>query len=201
MFFKGNKSEEENTGNREDMRETMELSPEEIERIKMIPFLEWLRGRRGRHWKWVVLYGILLGILITQVKLVHLTSESIPYRYCVQFYNVKPEKGDLCVFDYYSKGKTRKERKESKFTFIKYIAGMEGDDVRREGNKVYVNDELIGEAKEDSGLHPIDSKKIPEGYVFVRGTHEDSLDSRYQEFGLIKEENLRGKAIGWLRRD
>lgn len=201
MFFKGNKTEEENMGNREDMRDPMELSPEEIERIKMIPFLEWLRGRRGRHWKWGVLYGILLGILITQVKLVHLTSESIPYKYCVQFYNVKPERGDLCVFDYYSKGKTRKERKESKFTFIKYIAGMEGDYVRREGNKVYVNDELIGEAKKDSGLHPIDSKKIPEGYVFVRGTHEDSLDSRYQEFGLIKEENLRGKAIGWLRRD
>lgn len=160
MFFKGNKSEEENMGNREDMREPMELTPEEIERIKMIPFLEWLRGRRGRHWKWGVLYGILLGILITQVKLVHLTSESIPYKYCVQFYNVKPKRGDLCVFDYYSKGKTRKERKESKFTFIKYIAGMEGDYVRREGNKVYVNDELIGEAKEDSGLHPIDSKKI-----------------------------------------
>ena len=142
----------------------------------------------------------MLGILLTQVKLVYLTSESIPYKYCVQFYNLKPEKGDLCVFDYYPHGKS-KIRKDSRFTFIKYIAGIEGDYVKREGNKIYVNEKLIGEAKKDTGLHPIDSKKIPEGYVFVKGTHEDSLDSRYQEFGLIKEDQLKGKAIGWLKRE
>lgn len=147
MFFKGNKSGEENMENREDMEGPMELSPEEIERIKMIPFLEWLKGRRGRIWKWGILYTILVGILLTQVKLVYLTSESIPYKYCVQFYNLKPEKGDLCVFDYYPHGKS-KIRKDLKFTFIKYIAGIEGDYVKREGNKIYVNDELIGEAKE-----------------------------------------------------
>ncbi len=201
MFFEMKHNEEKVSEENEEKKEVMELTQEEIERIKIIPFLEWMRGRKGRLWKWGILYVILLGILLTQVRLIYLTSESIPYKYCVQFYNIKPEKGDLCVFDYYPKGKTRKESKESRFTFIKYIAGVEGDYVKREGNKIYVNEKLIGEAKEDTGLHPIDSKEIPKGYVFVRGTHEDSLDSRYEEFGLVKEENLRGKAIGWIRRD
>lgn len=201
MFFKRYHVEEKGREENIVKNESMELTQEEIERIKIIPFLEWMRGRKGRLWKWGTLYVILLVILVTQVKLVYLTSESIPYKYCVQFYNIKPEKGDLCVFDYYPKGKTRKESKESRFTFIKYIAGVEGDYVKREGNKIYVNEKLIGEAKGESELHPIDSKKIPKGYVFVRGTHKDSLDSRYEEFGLIKEENLRGKAIGWIRRD
>ena len=201
MFFKRYHVEEKGREENIVKNESMELTQEEIERIKIIPFLEWMRGRKGRLWKWGTLYVILLVILVTQVKLVYLTSESIPYKYCVQFYNLKPEKGDLCVFDYYPKGKTRKESNEKRFTFIKYIAGIEGDYVKREGNKIYVNEKLIGEAKKDTGLHPIDSKKIPEGYVFVKGTHEDSLDSRYQEFGLIKEDQLKGKAIGWLKRE
>lgn len=200
MFFKRYHVEEKGREENIVKNESMELTQEEIERIKIIPFLEWMRGRKGRLWKWGTLYVILLVILVTQVKLVYLTSESIPYKYCVQFYNLKPEKGDLCVFDYYPKGKTRKESNETRFTFIKYIAGVAGDYVKREGNKIYVNGKLIGEAKGESELHPIDSIVIPKGYVFVKGTHKDSLDSRYKEFGLVKEEAIKGKAIGWLKR-
>lgn len=177
-----------------------ELTQEEIERIKLIPFLEWLRGRRERIWKWGILYAFLLGLLVTQVKLVYLTSESIPYKYCLQFYNIKPAKGDLCVFDCYPRSKKGGDNKKTRFTFVKYIAGIEGDNVSRKGNKIFINDKLVGEAKNEEGLHPIDSTVIPKGYVFVRGEHENSLDSRYREFGLVREDCLKGKAIGWLKR-
>lgn len=32
---------------------------------------------------------------------------------------------------------------------------------------------------------PLKSQKIPKGFVFVAGTHPQSFDSRYEEFGLI----------------
>ena len=40
---------------------------------------------------------------------------------------------------------------------------------------------------------PIQSGTIPEGYVYVCGSHPDSFDSRYAEFGLIRVENIREK--------
>jgi conjugal transfer pilin signal peptidase TrbI len=91
-------------------------------------------------------------------------------------------------------------------TFVKYLVGKSGDVVKKVDDKVYVNSELIGSVKNNEGLAPIEGGVIPEGYVFVAGTHADSLDSRYKEFGLIKESELKGRGIvpfegiGWLKR-
>jgi conjugal transfer pilin signal peptidase TrbI len=93
----------------------------------------------------------------------------------------------------------------SNLTFVKYLVGKSGDVIKKIGDKVYVNSELIGRIKSNKGLTPIEDRVIPEGYVFVAGTHTDSLDSRYKEFGLIKESELKGrgivpfKGIGWLK--
>ena len=42
---------------------------------------------------------------------------------------------------------------------------------------------------------------VPEGYAFVVGTHPNSFDSRYKEFGLVKISDIQGRAIGFWRRD
>lgn len=180
--------------NSKNMKQDVKLTKEAIQKISMIPLLEWIRGKRQRLLAWGILYMILLGVLVTQIKLIHLTSESIPYKYCFQLNGVSPEKGDLCVFDYHSKSKN------SKFTFVKYLVGVEGDKIKRMGEKIYINEEFVCEVNPASGLTPIEDSVIPPGRVFVVGTHKDSLDSRYEEFGLIKVSDLKGKAFGWVER-
>lgn len=176
---------EENDG---DNDKEFEITKEAMQRISMIPLMEWLRGKRLRFWGWGILYAILLAILVTQVKLIQLNSESIPYKYCVQLNHIEPEKGGLCVFDY----KT--------YTFVKYLVGVEGDQVKRVDDKLYINDEFVCKIPSGNNLTPIEDVVIPKGYVFVKGTHADSLDSRYKEFGLVKATSLKGKAIGWMQR-
>lgn len=41
-------------------------------------------------------------------------------------------------------------------------------------------------------LHTNNIEKIPENYFFVIGTHKNSFDSRYMEFGLINREDIIG---------
>lgn len=65
---------------------------------------------------------------------------------------------------------------------VKQVVGLAGDEIKYEGNHLFVNEYDCGTAHK---LTPIQTGKIPEGYVFLHATHKDSFDSRYQEFGLI----------------
>lgn len=130
---------------------------------------------------------LIIWLLISQICIVVLTSESIPYRLCLQVYNIPPKVGDICVFDY--KGKK----------FLKYLVGTAGDKVRNINDNIYVGDFMVGKAEKNEILTPVSSGVIPEGYVFVAGTHPKSFDSRYKEFGFIKVSDFRGKAYGLIR--
>ena len=176
-----------------DEKGNFKLTPEEIEKIKLVPFLEWMRNKKSRMIKWWILYIFLFAILLTQVKLIYITSESVPYSCCLQLYNVEPEIGDLCVLDFHSPDSDKVT------TLVKYVAGKAGDQIHVRDRKVFVNGRFVGEAKANN-LTPIDDMTIPNGFVFVMGTHENSFDSRYKEFGLIKEKDLHGKAIGFIVR-
>lgn len=171
-------------------KDNFKLTPDEIERIKLVPFLEWMRNKKSRTIKWWILYIFLFAILLTQVKLIYITSESVPYSCCLQLYNIEPEIGDLCVLDFHSPNSNKIT------TIVKYLAGKAGDKISVNDKRIFINDKFIGEAKAKN-LTPIDEMTIPKGFVFVVGTHEDSFDSRYKEFGLIEERDLHGKAIGF----
>ncbi|HEV2523950.1 MAG TPA: S26 family signal peptidase, partial [Gammaproteobacteria bacterium] len=43
-------------------------------------------------------------------------------------------------------------------------------------------------------LNPIPPGIIPQGYLFVQGTHPDSFDSRYEAFGLIPVSRVLARA-------
>ncbi len=130
---------------------------------------------------------LLLILLATQISIVLVTSPSIPYRLCLQVYNLKPRVGDICVFNF-------KGRK-----FLKYLVGTAGDQIKNVNNNIYVGNSKVGYAETNSIITPINNGIIPEGYVFVVGTHEKSFDSRYKEFGLVKIEDIRGRAFGLMR--
>ena len=71
----------------------------------------------------------------------------------------------------------------------KRVCGLPGDAVAVRWHHVYVNETCVGPlfdvTPSGKALHPIDISIVPEGYLFVRGDHPESFDSRYAECGLI----------------
>lgn len=78
---------------------------------------------------------------------------------------------------------------------IKRVIGLPGDKVKCINNTLYINDKIYVEEYLDEGTITTDFEieEIPKGYYFVLGDNREvSLDSR--RIGLIKEENIEGKA-------
>lgn len=116
-------------------------------------------------------------------------SNSLPYHFYLGFKG-RPKRMDYVLL------------KHNKFSYplIKRIMGQEGDEIAFEKDIVFVNGISIGRVLEKSPFsgQKISScilKKVPEGHVFVCGSHEYSFDSRYEEFGMIPIKNL--KAVLW----
>jgi signal peptidase I len=142
---------------------------------------------RRKCLRYVVAAAIYVGFLalfFLQARFVVLDSPSIPYKVCLQIFHWKPQKGDLCAFEKHG------------LTLFKYIAAAEGDDVASVKGDIYINNQYVCHAERTETLTPVRSFFVPSGYVFVLGTREDSLDSRYEEFGLVRLSDIRGKAIG-----
>jgi conjugal transfer pilin signal peptidase TrbI len=83
----------------------------------------------------------------------------------------------------------------SSIVLIKEVAGLPGDMIRVKNQHIYINDKDIGEIKKDSPsgskLTPIREGIIEKGKIFVRGWHEQSFDSRYEEIGLIEVSSIK----------
>ncbi|MBY0379507.1 MAG: S26 family signal peptidase [Burkholderiales bacterium] len=86
------------------------------------------------------------------------------------------------------------------FALIKEIAGSDSDIVTIRNNKLYINNNyccLVKRITVKWGiLHPLTESTvfIPKGCFFVRGTSDDSFDSRFKEFGFICKNQILGKA-------
>jgi conjugal transfer pilin signal peptidase TrbI len=82
---------------------------------------------------------------------------------------------------------------------FKRVAGVAGDRVTVAGRDVFVNGEHAGFARfrTESGipLEPVEPTVIPGGQFYVKGTHAQSFDSRYRASGLVRAEQIVGRAI------
>lgn len=82
--------------------------------------------------------------------------------------------------------------------FVKIVAGVPGDVVRRENHIFFVNHRRIGAAKPRSRagepLEPGPTGVIPSDHYFVFTPHRDSYDSRYQDIGWIGRDRIIGVA-------
>ncbi|MEN8904648.1 MAG: signal peptidase I [Clostridiales bacterium] len=84
-------------------------------------------------------------------------------------------------------------------TMIKRVIAVEGDTIKIDDGKVYVNDKVIkedyilGDYTDNSGEYI--EEKIKEDHVYVLGDNREEkiIDSR--EAGQIKMENVSGKAV------
>ena len=88
---------------------------------------------------------------------------------------------------------------------VKRVIAMAGDtvDIDFEQGVVYINNQVVDEpfilepTHEDGGSRGITYPvTVPEGYVFVMGDNRnDSLDSRFQEIGMISVDNILGEVV------
>lgn len=78
--------------------------------------------------------------------------------------------------------------------FFKQVAGLPGDVVTVRGQSVLVNGVVMGNVRAaDRHRRPLTSiaaQVIPPGHYFMRGSSDDSFDSRYAESGLVAEEQI-----------
>lgn len=104
----------------------------------------------------------------------------------------EPEQGDIIVFS----TNLLQENGHNK-DLVKRVIAVEGDHLKIEDSKVYVNDELLEEEyiHENYTEGNIDIV-IPENKVFAMGDNrEKSLDSRYENVGLVDEKAIMGKVL------
>lgn len=132
------------------------------------------------------------GIFSENVHFIKSPTDSLPEHYFVQLSKVTPKKGDLTiVYNGFYKGK-----------IIKRIIGIQGDQITRDANSnIFINQQKVGRAKSYTDLKTgltltaINPQTIPEGRVFLFSSHPKSFDSRYQEVGLVRVEDLEGKVL------
>lgn len=104
----------------------------------------------------------------------------------------EPERGDIIVFstDLLQDDGSHKD-------LVKRVIAVSGDKIKIKDSKVYVNNNLIDEpyihgAYTDGDIEEV----IPEGKIFAMGDNrERSLDSRYEDVGLVDEKNIMGKVM------
>jgi conjugal transfer pilin signal peptidase TrbI len=140
----------------------------------------------------VLAFGLIAGAK-DHVCLLYSQTNSLPYHYFLKLNQISPQKGNYTCFEsaWYG-GKV-----------IKEIVGIEGDLVAYDtSGNLWIGPRIIGKpqkkAKDGRSLTPIKPGRIPEGFVFVKGVHERSFDSRYEELGLIPKRALQGRVLGLI---
>ena len=104
----------------------------------------------------------------------------------------KPKDGDIIVF----KTDLLQDNGKQK-DLVKRVIATEGQHIKIEDSKVYVDDKLLDEPYIHDNYTSGDIDMIiPEGEVFAMGDNrEKSLDSRYEEVGLVQEKDIMGKVM------
>ncbi len=84
----------------------------------------------------------------------------------------------------------------SKKTLVKRVIGLPGETMEIKGSQVYINGEAIEESYLTDGTEGEYYAEIPEKhYVLLGDNRQHSLDSRFPEIGLVRKEDIIGKAI------
>lgn len=123
---------------------------------------------------------LLVSFLFIRINL----TKSVPYTVFWLQKVDRPHIGEYIAFSHPKNGEK----------MVKQYIARGGEKIEFFGNRIIVAGEDRGEILERSQsgniYTPIQFDKVPEGFVFVWGSHKESFDSRYEEFGFIPEENI-----------
>lgn len=122
-------------------------------------------------------------------------TPSLPYHVVYIERQAALRRGDLIVFRFEG-GEIAHHFKGQRF--FKRIAGVAGDEITLQGRNVLVNGVPVGFARsrtlDGRALEAIEPGVIPADRFYVQGTHEMSFDSRYRVNGLVRADQIIGKA-------
>jgi conjugal transfer pilin signal peptidase TrbI len=83
--------------------------------------------------------------------------------------------------------------------WVKIVVGLPGDKIEWHGDEVRVAGKSIGKAQpsnhQGEPLARTPAGIIPVGHYFVATPHPDSYDSRYQDIGLIRDDQIAGRVV------
>ncbi|MDA0345560.1 MAG: S26 family signal peptidase [Proteobacteria bacterium] len=142
----------------------------------------------------LILYVIMPIILLFAFSLKYSirinVSGSLPYKvFILDKGNKQAEIGKIMAFIAPNNGYYKGD-------FAKYVMGIPGDEVKYEGDDVFVGNLYIGKVKIKSKEGDLLSKGpsgiIPKGHYFMASDHKDSFDSRYKNIGYVKDSNIIG---------
>jgi conjugal transfer pilin signal peptidase TrbI len=152
----------------------------------------------AKFYRPLIISGIICGSMLTfyasGLRILINKSESLPGRGYICKLGTPVKRGDLIVF------------KKDKFPLLllKRVIGGAGDVVTVSGDQVLLNGSAVGTLQQATStgeaLVPITPQAVPqrilEGQWFVMGSHPRSFDSRYASFGLVRDQDMVGKAWG-----
>src|SRR5256884_7582802 len=147
----------------------------------------------GRHWYF---YLPLLFVYLWALDHIGVNwTPSLPYHVVYIEKHVPVGRGDLIVFRFEG-GEIANHFKGQRF--FKRIAGVAGDEITLQGRNIFINGTHAGFARsttlDGKTLEAIEPGVIPADRFYVQGTHEMSFDSRYRVNGLVRREQIIGKA-------
>ena len=149
------------------------------------------------YWTFVLSLGVLLSALLTQTEIKINQTPSLGYRVFFCLKGLEVTRGDFVSFTDHGTAYF------GNLSYTKRLSGLPGDQIRRTRHQLFINDKPVGTlrsaTRDGKPLSPLKAKRIPEGYVFVSADHPRSFDSRYEEFGLVKQSCLICKCFGFFK--
>lgn len=163
--------------------------------------------------------GLILGFVLSQTHLTINHSPSLGYKAFLCFKGLTPKRGDFVSIEghptAYFEGLHYTKRLVALPGERIQIHDNQGHKTRVHDNRVhdnrvhesqmFVGDHFVGTlrttTRDGKALHPLKTTAIPEGQVFVSAYNPQSFDSRYEEFGLVKETCITGICMGLLKTD
>lgn len=121
-------------------------------------------------------------------------TESLPYKLFVIERGAK----DAALGDYIAFEPKASTVGGYRLTFVKEVVCVPGQTLTVKDREIFCDGKPIAKAKTHSlkgePLETIKPGVLQEDQYFVRGTHPDSFDSRYERFGTVDRCRFKGKA-------
>jgi conjugal transfer pilin signal peptidase TrbI len=159
-------------------------------------FAPLLLGHCKTHLSGWLFAGLAFYLFQANYSIGYNATPSLPFKLFLIHYREPVRDGDYIAFRWHG-GKPYPDG----MVFAKRVAGTAGDTVFREGRRFTVNGQAFAAKEVGMTGRPLNPANLPEGRSvipqgkhWVMGTHEFSLDSRYDLVGLVGQENVVGRA-------
>lgn len=138
--------------------------------------------------------GLILMLIANATSLLISPSDSLQQRVFLLLKGTAVHKGQYAAIQGHSTAYF------SNLLYTKRIYAVAGDRIDVCCGFIWINGRkrlrLLDRTAKGQPLTPLKAQVVPEGYVFAAADHPRSFDSRYQEFGLVAERRLLGRAWG-----